>query len=281
MINIGIIGNINELNTLVHEISQNHHLVGYASTSRSLSNTQYSIAEMNKIELIERSDALILDDSVNAPYPLMRDIIKRTKHIFFYGTPNLSINECEELGRLTLEAGTILQIYNPYYFHEATQWINQNVRPPIFAELTQCIHEFNPKTLSSALLTFLQIPGITPKKISAQTFINSTATSFTIIKLDYNNASTLNLHFITPADENKAQLKIYAHQHFTIIDFTKNKFIVNNKNIPLLNAYNNGGFHAFLESINTGSAATSTIDDYHAILLLTDAIFKKLTLLSS
>ena len=64
----------------------------------------------------------------------MRDIIKKSKHIFCVEYPELSIEECTELNKLINESQSVVQVTNPYFFTPAIQWMNKNISTPAFID---------------------------------------------------------------------------------------------------------------------------------------------------
>jgi hypothetical protein len=82
MLNIGLIGNTEFLEPFVKRIQKNKqvNVIGKASVGSSsahLNSFHYSIPEINRVELIERSDILLIDSSLMLPFKILSDIVKR------------------------------------------------------------------------------------------------------------------------------------------------------------------------------------------------------------
>src|SRR5665811_1586267 len=140
MLNIGLIGNTEILEPFVKRIRKNKdaNVIGKASVGSSvkIDSFHYSIPEMNRIELIERADVILIDNSSLLPFNLLSDIVKKSKHIFTAGYLNISIEECTQLVKLTNESGSVFQVSNPYYYSPAIQWMNSHVSMPIFLDVS-------------------------------------------------------------------------------------------------------------------------------------------------
>ncbi len=101
MLQTGLIGNTEKLEPFVNSLRKNKSfdIIGKASsgTPGALHDFHYSIPEINRVELIERADVLLIDDSLSRPFPILSDMVKKSKHIFMVGYLNLTTDECAQL----------------------------------------------------------------------------------------------------------------------------------------------------------------------------------------
>ena len=139
MLNIGLIGNTEILEPFVKRLRENLNInvIGKASvgTSAQLNSFHFSIPEFNRVELIERADVLIMDNSSLMPFKILTEIVKKSKHVFTAGYLNLTIDECAQIVKLANESGSIIQVSNPYFFTPAIQWLNNNISSPVYLDV--------------------------------------------------------------------------------------------------------------------------------------------------
>jgi len=80
MLNVGLIGNSDILEPFVKSLRENKNIniIGKATVgiSERLDSFQFSIPELNRIELIERADVLVIDNSSLLPFKILSDIVK-------------------------------------------------------------------------------------------------------------------------------------------------------------------------------------------------------------
>ena len=201
MLNLGLIGDIKLLEPYAKKIQghQNIHITGKSSvgTTTNPASFRFTIPEFNKIELIERSDALLINHFSLLPFQLLCDIVRKSKHIFATEYPDISIQECRDLTKLANEAQTVFQVINPFYYLPALQWLNKNLKKPAYLDIS--FFKGKPEQtewLTPLLLMLKEITGTIPKKISAMAFqINEPQSEFNNLRLEFGNASSVNLNF--------------------------------------------------------------------------------------
>jgi len=285
MINVGLIGNteILEPHALNIKKSASVNIIGKTSfgSNTQLNSFHYSIPEFNRVELIERADAFLLDNSTPYPFKLMQEIIRKSKHIFCIEHPQLSINECIELNKLSNESGSVIQVTNPYYFTPAIQWMNANIQTPAFIEYSNFEEGTASESLYTMLLMLLGITGISPRKIGAVTFPGYNNSKFSNVRLEFSDGSVISLNFGKLESLNDFKIRIYADNQFVTFNFTQQTFICDNKPISLKDYENINEFRHFIESIEKKVRKTSSLEDYLIATTLVQKINKKLTQFSS
>ncbi len=280
MINVGLIGNTVNLEPHALKIKENSsvNIIGKASVGRNtqLNSFHYSIPEFNKVELIERADVVLMDNSTPYPFKLMQEMIRKSKHIFCTEHPVLSIDECNELNKLSNESGSVIQVTNPYYFTPAIQWMNANIQTPAFIEYSNFEEGTASESLYTMLLMLLGITGISPRKIGAVTFPGYNNSKFSNVRLEFNDGSVISLNFGKLESLNDFKIRIYADNQFVTFNFTQETFSCDNKPVLLKRYGNINEFKYFVETIEKKVEKTSSLEDYLIAMSLVQKINKKL-----
>lgn len=283
MLNIGIIGNTEVLEPFVKRIQKNVNVnvIGKASvgTSVQLNSFHFSIPEFNKVELIERADVVLIDGSSLFPFKLLCDIVKKAKHIFTAEYLNLSIGECEQLIKLSNESGSIVQVSNPFFYSPAIQWMNTNLRKPLFLDISKFTTEvIKGETFYPMLLMLLHITGVSPKRIGAVTFESvADNLNFSNVRLEFGDASVVNLNFGNLALVDKFIIKSYSNNQFIMLDFTNQTFECNNKPIDISEYNTVNEFDSFIDTIRYKTKKTSSLENYLIAMDVVQQINKKFT----
>jgi hypothetical protein len=230
------------------------------------------------VELIERADVLLIDNSSLMPFKLLSDIVKKSKHVFIAGYLNLTIDECTQIVKLANESGSIIQVANPYYFSPAIQWLKNELSSPVFLDVVD-FSEINTheNLLYPIIMMLIDITGISPKKVSAVTFnSNPNKSDFTNVRLEFGDASVVNISYgsLEPLEEFK--IRIYSKNHFISLNFTRNNFVCNNQSIDL-SAYSAiSETDYFIDTIAGKNKMKSTLEDYLIAMYLSQKINKKI-----
>ncbi len=282
MLNVGIIGNTEVLEPHVKQFQKNKsiNVIGKASvgTSQELNGFHFSIPEFNKVELIERADIFIIDNSSLLPFEILSNIIKKSKHIFLIEYLNITIDECAELVKLAAESGSAVQVINPVCYTPAIQWLNKNVTLPLFFDISKNVSEATfRETLFPLLLMLTNITGINTKKVGAAYFESEqNETSFTNIRLEFSDASVVNMNLTTHTSVNKFNIEIYSKNQFISLDFKEEVFLLNNSPINFSNDLVVNEYNLFVESIQNQSQTTNNLEEYHTAVQLVETIEKKI-----
>ncbi len=287
MLNIGLIGKTEVLEPHVKRIQKNPNIniIGKASvgTDAKLNSFHYTIPEINRIELIERADVILMDNSSILPFSLLCDIVKKSKHIFTIEYLNLTIDECSQLIKLANESGSVIQVSNPFYFTPAIQWLNQHLVTPTYIDISYITEEsINNSTLISLLLMLLNTTGISPKKIGAVTFRSrQTESNFNNVRLEFGDASVVNLNYGNLPPLNEFKIKAYSPGQFVTLNFTGKIYLNNNNPIDLSQISATNELETFIEVVQKKTKPVSTIEDYLIVLHAVQKIIKKITQFSA
>jgi len=285
MLNIGLIGDIKLLEPYTKKIHDHSdiHISGKSSvgTNTNTGSFRFSIPEFNRVELIERSDALMINRFSLLPFQLLCNIVKKSKHIFATEYPAISIEECRELAKLATEAQTVVQVNNPLYFLPAIQWLNTNLKKPAYIDISYFKTDFEETDPLLTLLFMLKdITGTEPRKINAISF-RKTANEFEFnnARLEFGDASTVNINF---GKSHTEEFKIRAWAAGQVVTFNmKTKNYSFNSAPPDLAPFKGlNEFDKFVESSANKSQNLSSINDYLSVLQTLERIRAKLTQVS-
>lgn len=282
MHNIGLIGNTEFLEPFVKRIQKNKqvNIIGKASVGSSahLNSFHFSIPEINRVELVERSDILLIDNSMSMPFKMLSDIVKKSKHVFAAGYPNITIDECTQLVKLANESGSVIQVSNPYFFSPAIQWMNKNVETPIFLDILDFTgNTGNDTKILPIVMMLLEITGISPKKVGAVTFKSApNHADFSNVRLEFGDASVANISFGNLESLEEFKIRGYSKNQFLTLNFSKKTFICNNQPINLSDYSSVSEFDFFISAVNKTSKKQSSIEDYLIALHLVQKINKKI-----
>lgn len=282
MLNVGIIGNTEVLEPYVKRIRENKNInvIGKSSigTSANLDSFHFSIPEYNKVELIERADVLIVDNSSLQPFKLMSDMVRKSKHVFTAGYLNFTIDECSQLVKLANESGSIVQVSNPYFFNPAIQWLSDNISSPVFLDITEFTGNYTGENLLYPLvLMLMDITGISPKKVGAVTFNSSPNKSdFTNVRLEFGDASVVNFSYGTMQSLDEFKIRVYAKNNFINLNLTRNHYICNNEEIDISSYTKASEIEHFVGTILHTVRKKSTLEDYLIAMNLVQKINRKI-----
>jgi len=283
MLNVGLIGNTEILEPFVKRLRENKNInvIGKASvgTSSQMNSFHFSIPEFNRVEVIERADVLIIDNSSSMPAKILTEIVKKSKHVFIAGYLNLTIDECTQIVKLANESGSVVQVSNPYFFSPQIKWLNNNISSPVYLDIQDFTNANNQENLLyPIILMLLDLTGISPKKVGAVTFnSNPNKSDFTNVRLEFGDASVVNISYgsLEPLEEFK--IKVYSKNQFVNINFTRNTSICNNNPIDLSAFENANEFDYFIDTIQNKIKKKSCLEDYLIAMSLVSKINKKIT----
>lgn len=286
MLNIGLIGDIKLLDPYITRIRKNPklHISGKSSVGIRVNPDDFSLSipEFNRIELIERSDILLISLFPLFPFHLVKKLIKKGKHIFAADHPGFDPDEYGELVKLSDEAGISFHITNPLVNLPAMQWLIDTINAPAWMDISYFRKKDRDNDpLLELLLMIHKITGISPKKIEAVSFqSNNGETDFNNLRLEYSSSTVINLNF-GKGYSDEFVVKAYSADKNALLDFDNNKFLFNNK-VPGLNPYfRQDEFNTFIENILNKKGPSTSIADYLNVLQTHLQIKSKLSQFSS
>ncbi len=287
MLNLGLIGDIELLEPFAHKIHEHPeiHIAGKSSVGMNADSGsfRFSIPEFNRIELIERSDALLINRFSLLPFPMLRDIIKKSKHIFAVEYPDLPPEECRQLAKLATEAKTVVRITNPFFFLPAVQWLKRYLKNPAYMDISffKPGNE-GPGELMPLLMMLTGFFPEMPRRIVAVSFHSSpVATEFTNARLEMGDASAVNIHFGKAGAEEVFKMNAWSTGQVIALDFSAGYFSCNGT--PVHHDFAPGGdeFDLFVKQISGKNSCASGLEDYITALQILQKIQDRLGQFSS
>lgn len=282
MLNVGLIGDIKLLEPFIQKAQHNPevHITGKSSvgTQPKPASFKLQVPEFNRIELIERSDALFINRFSLLPFHLLCEMVKKSKHIFALGYPDLKPSELDQLAKLAQEAKTVIQVNNPFYYLPSLQWLVKNFKKPAYVDVHYFGNEAPDKnTLLQLLLMFKDTAGALPKKTGAISFDSAKADStFYNVQLDYGDGSVINLNFGKSALARRFEINLYMHNRFAQLDLINEKYMVNNHPVNSSEIEKADETDAFITSVFKHRKAVTDIETYSIALQTLQLIQEKL-----
>jgi len=282
MLNIGIIGDIKSLESYIGYIqkSKDMQIVGKSSIGIPNKDDQlkFTIPEFNRVELIDRADALIINNFSLFPFSFLCDMVKKSKHIFATEYPGLSLEECSQLVKLTQEAKTVFQFLNPLSQIPPFNWLAENIKLPTLLNISFLNERINEKDdLIQLLLVLNRITGIKPKKMHVSSFKGSSENSFfTNLHFLFGDASVVNLSYGQTEIKNEFTIYTYAEKQFATFNIPAESYLVNNQKIKLKGMSEMDEFNGFIDTLNGKKKNITQMDDYYTVLESVERINKKL-----
>ncbi len=268
MLNLGLIGDIKLLEPFTQK-AQEHpevHITGKSSVGTQPKPASFKLQapEFNRVELIERSDALFINRFSLLPFSLLCDMVKKSKHIFAVGYPHLKPAELNQLANLAQEAKTVVQIKNPFYYLPAFQWLVKNIQKPAYIDVHYFTTEAPDSNLLLQLLLMFKDTAVTlPKKTGAISFSSAPANeSFYNVQLDYGDGSVINLNLGKTNKPSRFEINLFMHNRFATLDLLNETYRVNNLPISSSDFVKADETGAFISSILQKRKATTDIETY-------------------
>ncbi|MFW6289353.1 MAG: hypothetical protein ACOC0R_00180 [Mariniphaga sp.] len=264
MLNLGLIGDIKLLEPFTHK-AQEHpevHVTGKSSVGIQPKPGSFKLQapEFNRIELIERSDALFINRFSLLPFSLLCDMVKKSKHIFAVEYPELKPSEFIQLAKLAHEAKTVIQVKNSFYYLPAAQWMARNIKKPAFVEVTYFSQAAPDKNLVLQLILMLKdITGTLPKRTGAISFRSSPVdSSFFNVQLDYGDGSVVNLNFGKTDKTSRFEIRLFMTDRFVTLDLINDTYTDNDLPVNLDDPELADETESFINAIlQKGKVATS------------------------
>lgn len=268
MLNLGLIGEI-ELMEPYLKMIRHHPEVQISGKSSIGSNTgtgnlRFSIPEFNRLELIERSDALLVNRFSLLPFPLLSAIVKKAKPVFAAEFPVLSIEECQELVKFAAEAKTNFQVINPFYSLAPVRWMEANLKKPAFLD----IFYFQPAGQHAdsllSLLLMLKIAGsVNPKKINALSFGSpGSEDHFNNLRLEMVEASAVNINFGSTGSLKAFTIMGWSAGQRYLFDIENGEYSVNGSPLDFSETPQQNEFEEFVDCALGRYRKTTGLEDY-------------------
>lgn len=197
MIKIGIISNSCSEIEFVQEIQKlkEFKITGLLNALTDIKGQPYSLGE-----LLDSSEALYIDKLEVPGTESLKSFLRKSTHIFLKNPFISSLSSIRQLASFQQEAGSIIQIYNPYVFHPEILSMKDKLETPLFLDMELTI-DTETKLEQELLKTLLLFSG-TEK---------SDFRKLEVFGLQGKEQSLLNLH-IQFVSGSIAQLKVYTQK---------------------------------------------------------------------
>lgn len=147
-------------------------------------------------DLMDISDAILLLSDKSIGIDLIRQLLRKSKHVYLKSIPNFQFREIKELIDLEKEAGTGTFIYNPFnyipYFNPAKHYYEKpfliNLRTSFEGDTIRASHEM------LLLLTALsRVAQSNLKKLDVFGLSEPTVRLIISLRIEFNNGCVINL----------------------------------------------------------------------------------------
>jgi len=182
----------------------------------------------NPIELMDRSDAILIMSDKSISSDLIRMIVRKSKHIYLKSIPHLNIREIKELIDLEKEAGIVNYIYNPFDFIPHFDPFTHQYEKPLLINLRTCFEGTSLKPINEMLLLVTAINRVIQDKYKkTEVFaLRDPGDQLVVnIRVEYENSSVVNL--TVSKERTPGHCEIFDANGKTRFEFTE----------PLYNAY--------------------------------------------
>ncbi len=286
MLNVGLIGKFDTLEKQIESLVNYTDIRIQGKSSVGIkdqaSDYRFAIPEYNRIELIERCDAIFLEDTTLVPYELIKESIKRNKHIFLLEFPKFSDEQCQELIKLVDEANTIVQIKNPYYYLPQIQYISAKSEGSFYIDFKIGLKDSTEIEKIVSELVLLSINLIDKDIIKIKpTALGKGGEKFLFrnFRFDFSDASVLNIDFIN-SDEDSQICTFYTGKEFFKVDFCSGLINGIKGPVKINNQSYKNEVEAFFASIKKKQFPLSGISEYVTIVDTVKSIQNKLNVTS-
>jgi hypothetical protein len=283
MLKVGIIGNVASMQAYVQHLKKvpGFEIVGKSSIGMidQPTDSLLSVPEYVKTALLEASDVLIIDKSSMVNFDLLKDAVRKYKHLFFSDIPELTPVQCLDLHKLSSEAGNIVQIRNPLFEEPVAFWIAKQWQEPAYVNYFEGTSQIagNRKMLIKLLLYAHQIFKGSPQKIRVSGVNNQGGTSsFLNIRLDYSTFSAINFE-ILQQPENEIKIRAAIPGKF-IESASRNHFTINHEKLSI-DTPHISEFSVFVDNLKSGTLNSGTgLHTLYHVLGTFEELLKKLSL---
>ncbi len=284
MIKVGLIGN---LGSVTHQIGQLKNVreiqvIGKSSVGmmEEMHGKYLNIPEVNRKELVEASDFLMVEKSRLLLPDLLRLSIRNNKHLFITDFPDIQPDQCAELIKLAEEAGTMVRIADQALSDAYHLWVAENWKEPAYINIFETLAELPDKRvyLTTYLFLALSLFKAIPQKIRVSGIHQpNTGFYFINIRLDFPSFSAFNLEMLIQPYGGKNIRAVFPGKFLTG-DFTTQKALADYKEITLPLPRH----HAVAELLSRYGTddfyASSNLSIYYSTLITLREVLRKIEL---
>jgi predicted dehydrogenase len=181
-------------------------------------------------EILGDTDAIALLGDRGHAYPIVREIVKNTKHLFLEQPISYSLNQMHELMKLAYEAGIAIHVNKEIRHNAAYKRALKHIKSVRFMELTRenpIASDQQGGTIVHSLIQdidlILQIMGSEIKKVNAQgIYLCAGCRDIINARFEFTNGSIAQLLMNNVSQVNKHECKIYQPEKIMSVNFLNN-----------------------------------------------------------
>jgi hypothetical protein len=281
MLNLGLIGDVHLLEPFIRRALDHPeiHITGKSSVGihPHPEDFRLSVPEFNRIELIERSDALLVNRFSLLSFQMLCSMVKKSKHFFAATYPGLGNEQCLHLAKLAQEAKTTIQVSNPFFYTPAIQWLNRNLKKPAFLSVSHFGNEIPGNDLLIQLLLMLKdLSGIRTKKTGVVSFHSNPADSiFHNLQVEFTNGLIVSINYGKKELPHEFKIRSYAKDQFAEFDLLKNSAFCNQIPIDLSSCNKESETDSFIHAVIHGKSCITGLEEYSSAMQTAEMIRAK------
>lgn len=147
-------------------------------------------------DLMDISDAILLLTDKSISIDLIRQILRKSKHVYLKSIPNFQIREIKELIDLEKEAGTVTFIYNPFNYIPYFNPDNHRYEKPFLINLRTSFEGETIKASHEMLLLVTALSRVAQsnlKKLDVFGLSEPTDRLILSLRIEFDNGCVINL----------------------------------------------------------------------------------------
>ncbi|MCB9426199.1 MAG: Gfo/Idh/MocA family oxidoreductase [Flavobacteriales bacterium] len=248
MLKVGVLGagHLGKIHLRLLHQSTKYDLIGFYDPNDAFADdvaTEFGYHKFDTIqELMEAVDVVDIVTPTLAHYDCARDAIKAGKHVFIEKPITNTVEEAEELIRLTKEYGVKGQVGHVERFNPAFKTVKESIVNPMFIE-THRLAEFNPRGTDVPVVLDLMIHDIDAilsvvnskvKNVHASgVSVISETPDIANARLEFENGCVANLTSSRISLKNMRKSRFFQKDAYIAVDFLEKRCeVVKMKDAP-------------------------------------------------
>ena len=227
-------------------------------------NQEYTIED-----LVSKSDATYIN-TCNPSFELIQMGIKQSNHLFLKQVPKLTLSETKQLISLVNEAGSIVQLFNPYVFLTENLKIQGHLKNPKFINIRLPLLTQNTESQLLDLLLFLSVTEKNEvKRIDVFAFEGEKKSSLLNIRIVFSTGSIAQIHLGEMFKSDQSLLEIFQmdEKYISLPSQPNNKEILQTEQ---------NAFNQFTKAIQHKPCISVSFNELEQTIYILDEIREKL-----
>jgi hypothetical protein len=208
-------------------------------------------------DLMDISDAILLLTDKSISIDLIRQILRKSKHVYLKSIPNFQFREIKELIDLEKEAGTITFIYNPFNYIPYFNPDNHRYEKPFLINLRTSFEGETIKASHEMLLLVTALSRVAQsnlKKLDVFGLSEPTDRLILSLRIEFDNGCVINLTI--SQEKLPGYCEIFEPKGRTKVEFKQPLFLL----FPHLN-HEYTAISNFIRHISDHDTMTSSFDN--------------------